>query len=114
MPEKTIRDLREFSRLRRTWVQEKNRHINRLEKFLQTHGFLLSSVLSDMLCVSGRKLLNTLAQTGKLTPEDVQKAAGRRLKQPLEVVCDAVCGELTAAQQALLQLLLRFPTNCLF
>jgi len=34
IPEKTIRDLREFSRLRRVLVQEKNRHINRLEKFL--------------------------------------------------------------------------------
>lgn len=107
VPEKIIRDLREFSRLRRVLVQEKNRHINRLEKFLQTHGFLLSSVLSDMLCVSGRNLLNTLAQTGRLTPEDVQKAVGRRLKRPLEVVCEAVCGELTAAQQALLQLLLK-------
>ena len=32
IPEKTIRDLREFSRLRRVLVQEKNRHINRLEK----------------------------------------------------------------------------------
>ena len=59
IPEKTIRDLREFSRLRRVLVQEKNRHINRLEKFLQAHGFRLSSVLSDMLCVSGRKLLKT-------------------------------------------------------
>lgn len=107
IPEKAIRDLREFSRLRRVLVQEKNRHINRLEKFLQTHGFRLSSVLSDMLCVSGRKLLNTLAQTGRLTPEDVSQAVGRRLKRPLDEVCDAVCGRLTQAQQSLLQLLLK-------
>lgn len=107
IPEKTIRDLREFTRLRRVLVQEKNRHINRLEKFLQAHGFRLSSVLSDMLCVSGRKLLNTLAQTGRLTPEDVLEAAGRRLKRPLEEVSEAVCGGLTQAQQSLLRLLLK-------
>ena len=107
IPEPTIRNLREFSHLRRTLVQEKNRHINHLEKFLQTHGFKLSSVLSDILCVSGRKLLNTLAQTGNLTPEDVLAAAGRRLKRPMDEVTAAVCGSLNSAEQAMLRLLLK-------
>lgn len=107
IPERTIRDLREFSRLRRILVQEKNRHINRLEKFLQTHGFKLSSVLSDILCVSGRKLLNTLAQTGVLSPEDVLKAAGRRLRRPMDEITAAVCGSINRPERAMLQLLLK-------
>lgn len=107
IPERDIRDLREFTRMRRVTVQERNRHINRLEKFLQTHGFKLSSVLSDILCVSGRKLLNTLAQTGKLSPEDVYEAAGRRLKRPMEEITAAVCGSLNRPEQAMLQLLLK-------
>ena len=74
VPDRVIRDIREFSRLRKNIVKEKCRHANHLEKFLQTHGFKLSSVLSDILCVSGRKLLNTLAQTGKLETDDVLKA----------------------------------------
>lgn len=107
IPERIIRDLREFVRLRRIIVQERNRHINRLEKFLQTHGFKLSSVLNDILCVSGRKLLNTLAQTGSLSPEDVLEAAGRRLKRPMEEITAAVCGSINRPERAILRLLLK-------
>lgn len=107
IPERTIRDIREFTRMRRSLVQERNRHINRLEKFLQTHGFKLSSVLNDILCVSGRKLLDTLVQTGKLTPQDILEAAGRRLKRPLDEVAAAVCGTINRPEQAMLQLLLK-------
>ena len=37
-------------------------------------------VLSDILCVSGRKLLNTLAQNGKLEADDVLKAVRGKTK----------------------------------
>jgi transposase len=107
VPNRIIRDIREFSRLRKTIVKEKNRHTNHLEKFLQTHGFKLSSVLSDILCVSGRKLLNTLAQTGTLTTDDVLKAVRGKTKHSKEDIAVAVCGTITLAEQNLLQLLLR-------
>ena len=107
VPDRIIRDMREFSRLRKTIVKEKNRHTNHLEKFLQTHGFKLSSVLSDILCVSGRKLLNTLAQTGKLETDDVLKAVRGKTKFSKEEIAIAVCGSVTPAEQMLLQLLLK-------
>lgn len=109
IPARTIRDLREFVRLRRIMVQERSRHINRLEKFLQTHGFKLSSVLNDILCVSGRKLLNTLVQTGTLFPEYVRKAVDRRLKRPVEEITAAVCGSINRPERAILRLLLKKP-----
>jgi transposase len=68
-----IRDLREAARLRRTFVQERCRYVNRLEKFLQTHGFKFSSVMSDILCMSGKKLIHILCETGTLTQKDVQE-----------------------------------------
>ena len=106
VPERIIRDIREFSRLRRTIVQEKSRHVNHLEKFLQTHGFKLSSVLSDILCVSGRKLLNTLAQNGTLTATDVLEAVRGKTKCSKEEIAQAVCGTVTPAEQVLLRLYL--------
>ena len=48
VPSRDIRDLRELSRSYKNYVGERVRCINRLEKFLQTHGFKLSSVLSDI------------------------------------------------------------------
>ena len=67
VPPAAIRDLRECSRLHRTFVQERCRYVNRLEKFLQAHGFKFSSVMKDILSVSGRKLLNILRDTGSLS-----------------------------------------------
>ena len=43
VPSVPIRDLRECARLHRTFVQERSRYVNRLEKFLQAHGFKFSS-----------------------------------------------------------------------
>ena len=106
VPDRLIRDIREFSRLRKNIVKEKCRHCNHLEKFLQTHGFKLSSVLSDILCVSGRKLLDTLAQTGTLTTDDVFKAVRGKTKFSKEEIAVAVCGSVNPAEQKLLKLLL--------
>ena len=107
VPERLIRDIREFSRLRKNIVKEKCRHSNQLEKFLQTHGFKLSSVLSDILCVSGRKLLDTLAQNGTLTTDDVFTAVRGKTKFSKEEIAVAVCGSVSAPEQKHLQILLR-------
>ena len=106
-----IRDLREAARLRRTFVQERCRYVNRLEKFLQTHGFKFSSVMSDILCMSGRKLLNILCETGILTEKDVQENC-RRLRRSSDEIAAAVCGNLTAAERRLLGRLLRKLDSC--
>lgn len=81
VPERTIRDLREFSRTYKNAVNEKSRCLNRLEKFLQTHGFKLSSVLSDINSVSGINLLTGLSQKGSLSIDDVQNAISRNTKK---------------------------------
>lgn len=107
VPERIIRDLREFSRLHKSFVGEKSRYINRLEKFLQTHGFKLSSVMSNIVCVSGRNLLNTLAQKGTLSPEDVICAVGKRLRTSIDEIEAAVCGSINKQEQLMLSLLLR-------
>ncbi len=64
VPERIVRDLQEFSRTYKNCVGEKTRCINRLEKFLQTHGFKLSSVLSDIHTVSGIQILKKLSKQG--------------------------------------------------
>lgn len=106
IPERDIRDLREYSRFHKTLVEEKNRHVNRLEKFLQTHGFKFSSVMSDITCVSGRKLLNRLAQSGEITKQDAFSACGRLKAEP-EKVAKAVCGKINGFEKKLLRLILK-------
>jgi len=107
VPERIIRSLREFSRLHKSFVQERARYLNRLEKFLQVHGFKFSSVLSDITGLSGRNLLNILVTKGCITPDDVIKAVGKRIKRPLAEIESAVCGTLTKSECRLLEHLLK-------
>ena len=111
VPSAAVRDLRECTRLHRTFVQERCRYINRLEKFLQAHGFKFSSVMKDILCVSGRKLLDILQSTGSLTEADVAENC-RRLRHSPEEISAAVCGNLSDAEQRLLGRLLHKLDSC--
>ena len=71
VPERVFRGLREASRLYKKFVGEKCRYSNRIMKLLQAHGFKLSHVLSDILGVSGRNILNIIADRGSLSASDV-------------------------------------------
>lgn len=103
VPERMIRDLREFSRTYKNAVSDKTRCLNRLEKFLQTHGFKLSSVLSDINSVSGMNILNSLAQKGCLTVEETSSALRGKHKYTAEDIQKAICGTLNTNECFLLQ-----------
>lgn len=106
VPNRLIRNLREYSRLHRSLVQERACYSNRLEKFLQAHGFKLSSVLSSILGVSGRRLLTTLSQKGVLSPIDVSKAMDKRVKKSMDEIQAAVTGKLDYSECSYLKILL--------
>jgi len=106
VPNRLIRNLREYSRLHRSLVQERACYSNRLEKFLQAHGFKLSSVLSSILGVSGRRLLTTLAQKGVLSPIDVSDAVDKRVKKSMDEIRTAVTGRLDYSERSYLRILL--------
>lgn len=106
VPERLIRSLREYSRLHRSLMQERVTYCNRIEKYLQTHGFKLSSVLSDILGASGRNILYKLAQNGCLSFEDVKVSINRNVRKTAEEIHIAICGKLNYAERKYLKLLL--------
>ena len=110
VPSELIRNLRGFTRLRRSFVQERTRYLNRLEKFLQNHGFKFSSVMSDIYCLAGRELLKILRDTGHITAADVKEKC-HRLRHPDEEIYAAVCGTLQLEEQCLLKHLLNKIDN---
>ena len=102
VPSRDIRDLRELSRSYKNYVGERVRCINRLEKFLQTHGFKLSSVLSDITSVSGINILTLLSKRGSLSVVDIKNEISSNTKRSAEEISLAVSGRLTACEQLLL------------
>ena len=60
VPPVPIRELRNLTRYRKTIVQERTRAINRLHKVLEDADIKLASVVTDVLGVSGRAMLEAL------------------------------------------------------
>jgi transposase len=112
VPDRVIRTLREYSRTYKAEVQEKSRLLNRIEKFLQNHGFKLSSVLSNIVGVSGRNLLQQLVEKGSLSPEDIRRVISKRIKRSVEDIQAAACGELEEYERKLLHHLIQKLDTC--
>lgn len=106
VPNSTIRAMREIARTYKKMVGEKNRYKNRIEKFLQAHGFKLSSVLSDIFCVTGLNILNLLVQRGSLTLQDITSCMRGTLKASAQDIHSAVNITLNESNCKVLQLLL--------
>jgi transposase len=95
-----IRDLREFTRYRRTLAEERTREAQRLDKVLQDAGVKLSSVATDVLGVSSRAMLAALVE-GSRDPAALADLAKGKLRAKLPQLRSALEGRF-AARHALL------------
>ena len=68
VPPRPLRELRDLVRYRKAKIQERTREVQRVEKTLQDAGIKLSSVASEVLGVSARKMLDALI-SGTHDPE---------------------------------------------
>ena len=108
IPEKTVRTMRELSRQRRQFVREHSTYSNRIEKFLQRHGFKLSSVVSSIMGVSGQRILYMLTDKGELSIEDVRACCHHSLKKAPEEIHRAIIGCLNETECKMLKMLIRW------
>ncbi|TDD00676.1 IS110 family transposase [Nonomuraea diastatica] len=79
VPAAPIRDLRQLTRLRAKLGQDAARHQNRIEKILEDALLKISSVLSDMSGVSGRRILDALV-AGQSDPARLADLAHPRVR----------------------------------
>jgi len=86
-----IRQLRDLTRYRRTLVRERVREQQRLEKLLEDAQIKLSSVVSDLLGVSGRDMLEALIG-GERNPTVLAQKARTRMRSKIPVLIEALTG----------------------
>ena len=79
VPPEQIRDLRALTRLRTHLVHDRTRHQNRIEKILEDALLKISSLLSDLMGASGRRMLAALVR-GERSPRALAALGDRRLK----------------------------------
>jgi transposase len=106
IPDRPQRELRELVRYRRALLQQRGQLINRIQKLLEGANVKLSAVASDIVGVSGRAMLEALADGTADAPTLAALARGRlRSKRPASE--QALRGLMGAHQRALLRSQLR-------
>jgi transposase len=79
VPPAEIRNLRDYTRLRRDLTADRTRHKQRVEKLLEDALIKLSSVASDIHGQSGRDMLEALI-AGQRDPHHLAELARGRLR----------------------------------
>jgi transposase len=106
VPEAEQRDWRTVTRGKQQLVRDRVRLQNQLEALLEEARIKLSSVVSDLLGLSGRRILLALSQ-GNTDPASLAELGDQRLQCSLEELTDALTGAPTPLQLELLKLYLK-------
>jgi transposase len=106
VPDPPTQALRAGSRTRKQLVRERASHVQRIQKTLEDANLKLSSVLTDIMGVSGRAILLALIE-GERDPDQLLSLVQRGVKAPPEKLRAALLGRVTPQHRFLLRLHLR-------
>ena len=105
VPERQQRELRDLTRQQTKLVQQRNSVDNRIQKVLETANIKLGAVASDVMGVSGRKMIEALIG-GEKDVTVLAELAQRKLRGKIPELQRALEGELTEHHRFLLSRLL--------
>ncbi len=91
MPSSEIRDLRDLTRLRKTLVRERSSQVNRVSKILELANVKLGSVVSNVMGVTGRAILDAMI-AGEDDPKVLAGLAKGSLRGKHRELAEAVPG----------------------
>jgi transposase len=95
VPPAAIRDLRDLTRYRKRQIEDRAQEVNRLYRLLEDAGLKLASVLTDVMGVSGRAMVEALLQ-GQSDPVALADLARGRLRRKLPALREALQGRFRA------------------
>jgi transposase len=98
VPDKPHRELRELTRYRRRLIQQHAQAENRIHKVLEGANIKLASIVSDVLGVSGRAMLEALVR-GEQDPGVLASMAKGRLKSKRAELEQALQGVIAEHQR---------------
>lgn len=103
VPPQPIAELRDLTRTRKQLVAERSQHTQRIQKVLEDANVKLSSVVTDILGLSGRAILGALIR-GETDPRRLAKLADARVKATKAQLEDALMGRIRDHHRFLLRL----------
>jgi transposase len=106
VPEAPVQEMRALLRTRKQLVREQASHVQRIQKTLEDANLKLGSVLTQIIGVSGRAILQALIE-GEDDPDKLLALMRRGVKAPPEKLRAALQGRITERHRFLLHLHLR-------
>ena len=103
VPGEPIQELRALTRTRKQLVREQTRHVQRIEKTLEEANIKLGAVLSDLMGVSGRRIIEAMI-AGEDNPHRLAALAARNIKASRQALYEALHGRLREHHRFLLKL----------
>jgi transposase len=103
VPPAPVQELRDLTRTRKQLTREIGRHTQRVQKVLEDANIKLTEVLSDVLGLTGRAIVQALVQ-GETDPERLARLTRGRLKATHRELVEALRGRVTAHHRFMLQL----------
>src|SRR5437867_1266244 len=103
VPPAAVQELRDLTRTRQQLVRDIAQHTLRIQKTLATANVKLTSVLADILGVSGRAILAALV-AGETRPERLALLANDKVKASRAEITAALQGRVTAHHRFMLKL----------
>jgi transposase len=101
VPDRPRRELQELTRYRTSLVQERSAEVNRLQKTLEGANIKLGDVATDILGVSGRRMLQALI-AGATDAAAVAELAQGKLRNKRPALAAALQGQMGSHQRFLL------------
>jgi transposase len=106
VPDQEIQELRALLRARKQLTREQTSQVQRIQKTLEEANIKLDTVISDILGVSGRRMIEAMID-GLRNPFKLAELADRRIKASRKTLYDALHGRLTDHHRFMLRLYLR-------
>jgi transposase len=103
VPDEPTQQMRDLLRTRKQLVRERSSHIQRIQKTLEDANIKLDSVVTDILGLSGRRILEALV-AGQTMPQALASLAHRRIRASSEELEAALRGRVTAHHRFLVKL----------
>src|SRR6201987_3232638 len=97
VPDQQTQEMRDLLRTRKQLTRERSRHVQRLQKTLEDANIKLDSAISDIMGLSGRRMIEALI-AGESDPEQLAQLAHRRIKATPEELCEALRGRVPRHQ----------------
>ncbi len=103
VPPPAIQQLRDLTRTRKQLVGEKTRHVQRIHKVLDRVNIKLGTVLTDIMGLSGRSIIEALV-AGESDPEQLLRFVDPRVQADRDAIREALRGRMTDHHRFLLKM----------